>query len=63
MKREIIETGDGSHSLYVPELDETYHSRHGALQESLHVFIEMGWKAVWKGKMRSGFWKSDLGRG
>lgn len=42
MKREIVETADGSHSLYVPELDEQYHSRHGALQESQHVFIEMG---------------------
>ncbi len=39
---ELITTEDGSHSLYVPGLDETYHSRHGAMQESMHVFIEMG---------------------
>jgi len=39
---EIIETKDGSHSLYVPELDETYHSRNGAITESLHVFIQNG---------------------
>jgi tRNA U34 5-methylaminomethyl-2-thiouridine-forming methyltransferase MnmC len=39
---EIIQTGDGSHSLLNRELDETYHSRHGALQESRHVFIRMG---------------------
>jgi tRNA U34 5-methylaminomethyl-2-thiouridine-forming methyltransferase MnmC len=39
---ELITTADGSHSLYVTELDETYHSRHGAVQESMHVFIEMG---------------------
>jgi len=39
---QIIETADGSHSLYLPELDETYHSRHGAIQESMHVFIEHG---------------------
>jgi tRNA U34 5-methylaminomethyl-2-thiouridine-forming methyltransferase MnmC len=38
----IIETGDGSHSLFNKELDETYHSRHGALQESTHVFIRQG---------------------
>lgn len=38
----IIETGDGSRSLYHEELDETYHSRHGALQEAKHVFIKMG---------------------
>lgn len=38
----IIETGDGSHSLLHTALDETYHSRHGALRESEHVFIRHG---------------------
>lgn len=38
----LIETQDGSHSLYVPELNETYHSFHGAIQESQHVFVRMG---------------------
>lgn len=38
----IIITGDGSHTLLNEALDETYHSRHGAVQESLHVFIEQG---------------------
>ena len=38
----LITTKDGSHTIWNEELDETYHSRHGALQESLHVFIEMG---------------------
>jgi len=37
-----IATKDGSSTLYVPELDETYHSRHGAIQESMHVFIKAG---------------------
>jgi tRNA U34 5-methylaminomethyl-2-thiouridine-forming methyltransferase MnmC len=41
---EIIKTADGSHSIYVKELDEHYHSIHGAIQESKHVFIEMGLK-------------------
>lgn len=41
-----LQTGDGSHSLFVPSLNETYHSRHGALQESRHVFIEMGLRRV-----------------
>lgn len=40
----IIETGDGSHSLYSEQFNEIYHSRHGALQESRHVFIESGLK-------------------
>jgi tRNA U34 5-methylaminomethyl-2-thiouridine-forming methyltransferase MnmC len=39
---ELISTGDGSSSLYNPELNETYHSRHGALRESRHVFIQEG---------------------
>ncbi len=42
MNLKIVETGDGLHSLYVPELDEHYHSTHGALQEAKHVFIEAG---------------------
>lgn len=39
---ELITTGDGSHSLLNKALDETYHSRHGALQESRYVFIKQG---------------------
>jgi tRNA U34 5-methylaminomethyl-2-thiouridine-forming methyltransferase MnmC len=41
-KTEIIETADGSHSLFNEELQETYHSRHGAVQESLHVYLNEG---------------------
>ncbi|NBP67328.1 MAG: tRNA (5-methylaminomethyl-2-thiouridylate)-methyltransferase, partial [Cytophagia bacterium] len=39
---QFIITNDGSHSLLNTELNETYHSVHGAVQESLHVFIKMG---------------------
>jgi tRNA U34 5-methylaminomethyl-2-thiouridine-forming methyltransferase MnmC len=42
MSIEIITTGDGSHSLLNTALNETYHSRHGAIQESRHVFIQEG---------------------
>lgn len=38
----IIVTADGSNSLLNTDLDETYHSRHGAVQESIHVFIKNG---------------------
>lgn len=41
-KIEIVTTSDGSHSLYVKELDENYHSAHGAIQEAVHVFINNG---------------------
>jgi tRNA U34 5-methylaminomethyl-2-thiouridine-forming methyltransferase MnmC len=39
---ELIITGDGSHTLFDGQLDETYHSRHGAIRESIHVFIWNG---------------------
>ena len=42
MTHELIKTSDGSTSLYIPQLDETYHSVHGALQETQHVFIKNG---------------------
>lgn len=38
----IILTSDGSHTIYVPELDEHYHSIHGAVQESEFIFINNG---------------------
>jgi tRNA U34 5-methylaminomethyl-2-thiouridine-forming methyltransferase MnmC len=42
MKHEIIITKDGSTSIYIPEWDETYHSKFGAIQEAYHVFIKNG---------------------
>jgi tRNA U34 5-methylaminomethyl-2-thiouridine-forming methyltransferase MnmC len=42
LKKEIIITGDGSHTVSVPEMNVLYHSKHGAIQESMHVFIEAG---------------------
>jgi tRNA U34 5-methylaminomethyl-2-thiouridine-forming methyltransferase MnmC len=35
-------TEDGSHTLFLSDLNETYHSSAGALTESLHVFIDYG---------------------
>ncbi len=37
--REIIKTKDGSHTIFIPGLDETYHSSFGAIQEAKHIFI------------------------
>ena len=42
MKREIITTADGSTTIHLPEWNEQYHSKHGAIQEAYHVFIKMG---------------------
>lgn len=46
MKKEVIITSDGSHTLFVPKLNETYHSRHGAVQESAHVFVKEGFEFI-----------------
>lgn len=42
MKREIILTSDGSKTIFLPEWNEHYHSKHGAIQEAYHVFIKHG---------------------
>ena len=42
MKREIIQTLDGSTTIHLPDWDECYHSKHGAIQEAYHVFIQNG---------------------
>lgn len=35
-------TGDGSKTIHLPQWNEHYHSKHGAIQEALHVFIQEG---------------------
>lgn len=42
MKRKIITTADGSHTIQLPDWNEQYHSKHGAIQEAYHVFIKHG---------------------
>lgn len=42
MERQLINTLDGSKTLLINGLEETYHSKHGALQEAKHVFIKNG---------------------
>ena len=42
MQRKIITTADGSKTIHLADWDEQYHSKHGAVQEALHVFIESG---------------------
>ncbi len=46
MPLKIIQTEDGSQSLYDEELNETYHSTKGARGESEYVFLEMGVRSV-----------------
>lgn len=63
---ELITTADGSHSLFLPDLNETYHSQHGALQESLHVFIRKGmddWRAEHPGMATLHIFEVGFGTG
>ena len=46
MHQKLFITEDGSHSIQIPELHVSYHSKHGAIQESQHIFIEKGLKHV-----------------
>jgi tRNA U34 5-methylaminomethyl-2-thiouridine-forming methyltransferase MnmC len=38
----LVQTEDGSNTIYNDEVGENYHSTHGALQESKHVFVNSG---------------------
>jgi tRNA U34 5-methylaminomethyl-2-thiouridine-forming methyltransferase MnmC len=42
LKREILLTDDGSVTIHLPEWNEQYHSKHGAIAEAIHVFIKTG---------------------
>ncbi|WP_031426124.1 tRNA (5-methylaminomethyl-2-thiouridine)(34)-methyltransferase MnmD [Flavimarina sp. Hel_I_48] len=49
MKRKIVATGDGSTTIQLVGWEEQYHSMHGAIQESRHVFLKTGlehWRAL-----------------
>jgi tRNA U34 5-methylaminomethyl-2-thiouridine-forming methyltransferase MnmC len=51
-KREVITTEDGSSTIFLPELNENYHSTHGAVRESMHVFIDAGLKQINSDKIK-----------
>ena len=42
MTNKLVITNDGSHSIFNPEVNETYHSKHGAIVEAEYVFIKNG---------------------
>lgn len=50
--RRLEQTADGSSTIYVPELDEHYHSVKGALTESMHVFVGSGLRRCAKAAVR-----------
>ncbi|NNJ89925.1 MAG: tRNA (5-methylaminomethyl-2-thiouridine)(34)-methyltransferase MnmD [Eudoraea sp.] len=48
MKRTIITTADGSKTIHLEAWNEQYHSKHGAVQEAYHVFVDHGLSAIKK---------------
>jgi tRNA U34 5-methylaminomethyl-2-thiouridine-forming methyltransferase MnmC len=60
---EIVETKDGSHSLKSDKFNQTYHSIHGAIAESEHVFIEAGLNFASKNKDELTIFEMGFGTG
>jgi tRNA U34 5-methylaminomethyl-2-thiouridine-forming methyltransferase MnmC len=61
---EILLTGDGSHTVRWIEGDVTFHSDHGAIQESKHVFMDHGLDyAVQRGKKSISIFEMGFGTG
>ena len=65
MKREVVITGDGSSTIHLPDWDEQYHSKHGAVQEAYHVFIKHGLHHLYseKGNSNTGVSILEIGFG
>ncbi|MGZ8557703.1 MAG: tRNA (5-methylaminomethyl-2-thiouridine)(34)-methyltransferase MnmD [Chitinophagaceae bacterium] len=63
MEKSIVITKDGSHTISIPEQNLTYHSHHGAIQESMHVYIDAGLKYVKDNLMLSHMYIFEMGFG
>lgn len=50
LRRQIIKTGDGSTTIHLPDWNEQYHSKHGAVNEAKHVFIKHGFDYILRQK-------------
>ncbi|MCC2548843.1 tRNA (5-methylaminomethyl-2-thiouridine)(34)-methyltransferase MnmD [Hymenobacter sp. BT175] len=61
-KVEVRTTADGSSTLYVPSLNEHYHSMHGAVQEAQHVYLQAGLEPVLT-KSTGMVWVLEIGFG
>jgi tRNA U34 5-methylaminomethyl-2-thiouridine-forming methyltransferase MnmC len=63
MERKIPLTKDGSHTVSVPEWNVAYHSFHGALRESQHVFIDSDLKYILSLPVRERIFIFEMGFG
>ncbi len=63
MQPKIIITADGSHTLLIEEYGEHYHSTYGAINESMHVYIENGMKPAMTGHQKIEILEIGFGTG
>ncbi|MBD5287761.1 MAG: tRNA (5-methylaminomethyl-2-thiouridine)(34)-methyltransferase MnmD [Bacteroides sp.] len=63
MKVEIERTADGSPTLYRKDIDEHYHSVKGALAESTHIYVDLGWRKAWENRDRVRVFEVGFGTG
>lgn len=59
----IVPTSDGSNTIYNTEIGENYHSKHGALQESIHVFLNAGLRYILEDKQANNVSILEIGFG
>lgn len=62
-QRELRLTADGSSTIFIPAFNEPYHSMHGAVQESLHVFLKNGFERVLREKTQINILEIGMGTG
>jgi tRNA U34 5-methylaminomethyl-2-thiouridine-forming methyltransferase MnmC len=60
---QLTSTEDGSLTLFNDEIGEHYHSKHGAFQESKHVFINAGLKELIEGEQKKDIHVFEMGFG
>lgn len=63
MERKVTITKDGSSTLYNSSFNQHYHSIHGAVQESKHVFMKMGWEEASQTKSEISILEIGFGTG
>ena len=63
MYKTLVVTDDGSHTLYVPDLNETYHSTKGAIVESNYVYLQKGLFPLWENKLNTRVLEIGFGTG
>jgi tRNA U34 5-methylaminomethyl-2-thiouridine-forming methyltransferase MnmC len=63
MRRQLFITDDGSHSIRIDELNVSYHSKHGAIQESRHIYIATGFNYVADVKRKISILEMGFGTG